>query len=290
MIAIIASSVKFNFYSSLEDTSQELEEFLSLADLKSIKKCMNKALDEKLFDYEFLGSSGVDSLDSLSKQEFLDCLSELYFYYDYENELERMFHKIDSKNTGRVNWHDCASYFLMYHKEKEYAKFLKPLPFNNKPKIRHSLHNQSEVTVRILHMDNPWRFINVGRRGSIGLWDKNLEFVRRFQINVFTNSQSANYLLHHSTRSLRSSIWIVDACMLGVANRICLATSKRDLRFFTLNSEVLIEELNIHGLPCATLCLHSHLDVILLLFSSFLFLNLILLETNRQSDSVCGRH
>ena len=76
--------------------------------------------------------------DSLTLSEFLKCISHLKFYDKYEPELEQIFHKIDSKNIGHIDWSSVSNYFLQVFREKEHSKSLRTLPFNSIPKITHA--------------------------------------------------------------------------------------------------------------------------------------------------------
>ena len=60
-----------------------------------------------------------------------------------------MSFQLDTKDVGFINWDDFCTYYVLRQREKEFLESLKPIPFNNKIKIRHSRHNQ--VKKKITH-------------------------------------------------------------------------------------------------------------------------------------------
>ena len=91
-----------------------------------------------------------------------------------------------------------------------------------------------------------------------------MNLTRRYQINAFS-SQSSDSSASANTvykKSNRSSIWVMDTIFIPVINKLCVTTSKRDLRFFTLNTEIFIEDFSIYSLPHNANCIDSYYDVI----------------------------
>lgn len=62
-------------------------------------------------------------------------------------------------------------------------------------------------------------------------------------------------------RKIKNTMWIKDAVLFPESNKICLATTKRDLRFFLFSSENLIEEFTIYNLPLEPTCLEYNHNV-----------------------------
>lgn len=141
-----------------------------------------------------------------------------------------------------------------------------------------------EVTVRFLKMENPNRFINVTRvllilkdftiklsinlnrqqiiclsfqRGSVGIWSKNFKMIKNFQIMERSNRQIAEL---PRDSPIKRSLWIQDA-VITESNKICVSTSKRNLRFFNISSENFNEEFSIYALPTNPNCLDYYFEV-----------------------------
>lgn len=108
------------------------------------------------------------------------------------------------------------------------------------------------VTVKILTLQNPLKFINISRRGVIGIWSKNLVFEKKFKIDQEQEDESA-----FKNKNLKPRIftWINDAVLIKDLNKLVLITSARELRIFSISSEYCFEDYRITGLPSATTCL-----------------------------------
>ncbi len=118
-----------------------------------------------------------------------------------------------------------------------------------------------------MYFKNPWRFLNVSRKGSIGLWNKKLEFIKSYQINEQTSSlhntnfnSTNNENKNHEHK--KRSVWLNDACLLVEKNTICFATSKRYLRFYTISTEYFKEEFCIYGFKNVPNCMDYSFIVI----------------------------
>ncbi len=61
----------------------------------------------------------------------------------------------------------------------------------------------------------------------------------------------------------KNSLWITDAILIPETHTymICLATSRRDLRFFSISSEHFLEEFCIYGFKDVLTCLDYNYDV-----------------------------
>lgn len=69
-------------------------------------------------------------------------------------------------------------------------------------------------------------------------------------------------------------MWIKDVVLLSGTNKFCIATTKRDLRFFFLSNEKMTEEFAILNLPLEPTCLEYYYDVkdyIYLIYSVYYF-------------------
>ena len=87
----------------------------------------------------------------------------------------------------------------------------------------------------------------------MGLWTKNFHFIKSYKIC----DQDEN--LYRPKNKL--AIWINDSVLLTENHKICFATSKRSLRFFSLSAEYFKEEFSIYGFPDIPNCLDYAYDV-----------------------------
>ncbi|CAF1585809.1 unnamed protein product, partial [Didymodactylos carnosus] len=103
------------------------------------------------------------SLRSLNKENFIESFEGIIDINLYKNQLEKLFDKLNSKETDLVSWNDFCTYILQYFQEEDYVNSLRTLPFNSQPKIRHVPQNKQEVTVKILHLENPVKFVTISK-------------------------------------------------------------------------------------------------------------------------------
>lgn len=251
---------------------QELEEHLSMEDLKTLKNLFQKTVSEKIGD-EGIHHDISDKEKSLNMEEFIEAVSQIQIFQEFhEHEFELLFNKLDMKEQGYINWSDFCNQLIVKYNEIEYAEAnLNFVPFISKIKIKFSAHNKRHETVKLLTMENPWRFLNITRvdirmillkhilelneilfffvqTGSVGFWSKNLTFIKNYQISDHVGGDDG-------TSQGTPHIWITDAVLLKRHHKLCVTTSKRNLRFFSISAEYFAEEFVIFGLPNSTSCL-----------------------------------
>lgn len=91
------------------------------------------------------------------------------------------------------------------------------------------------------------------------MWSKNFNLIKAFQIEMQTNCHSNQIM----GRKNKNTMWIKDVVLLPEIHKICIATTKRDLRFFLLSTENLTEEFAIFNLPLEPTCLEYYYNVII---------------------------
>ncbi|RNA09412.1 WD repeat-containing on Y chromosome-like isoform X2, partial [Brachionus plicatilis] len=135
----------------------EFEEILRVEHLRELKKKFfefTKIKSSRIFVQDFLfDPKKKKQAESLNQDEFLEVLKTLPFYDEFEFELEKLFQRIDHHNIGCINWTDVSNYFTIHLQENEYSE----------PKIKLCEHNKREVTVKVLKIENPLRFVNISR-------------------------------------------------------------------------------------------------------------------------------
>jgi hypothetical protein len=97
--------------------------------------------------------------------------------------------------------------------------------------------------VKILHLENPVKFINISKEGYLGLWTTNLVLEKTYSAADESDDMSSN---GGQTRR-RTSMWITDAIYMSDAHKLVLTSTSRDLRFFTISSETFLEEFALFG-------------------------------------------
>lgn len=106
---------------------------------------------------------------------------------------------------------------------------------------------QQETTSKILHLSNPLRFINVSKEGTVGLWTSNLNFEKSYSIADDTDENSHQTSNPSGQNRRRLGTWISDAIFMSDVNKLILASTGRDLRFFTVSNETFMEDFHLYG-------------------------------------------
>jgi hypothetical protein len=96
-------------------------------------------------------------------------------------------------------------------------------------------------------LENPVRFINISKEGYLGLWTPNLH-LEKFYSAAEELDDSTNSGMHGTGQARRrAGMWITDAIFMPDIHKLVLASTGRDLRFFTISSETFLEEFSLFG-------------------------------------------
>ncbi|CAF0961507.1 unnamed protein product [Rotaria magnacalcarata] len=232
-----------------------IEKKLRVEDFRLLRERFNR---ETVDDTDITTKTDDKKSGSLNKEEFIESFESILDLIQYKNQLEKLFDKLNSKETGLINWNDFCTYMLQFYQEEDYANTLRISPFNNEPKIRHVPHNKQELTAKILHLDNPVRFINISKEGYLGLWTPYLNLERIYtvidELDDGTNGTAG--VMGQNRR--RAGTWITDAIYMPDVHKLVLTSTSRDLRFFTITSETFLEDFVLFGIKNVPTCLEYY--------------------------------
>lgn len=147
-------------------TLTELEEHLTLQDLKTLKKIFQHAIGNKMDTFKEKFPCDIKPKErSLTKEEFTNAFSNIALFQDFsDHEFEMLFDRLDLRELGYINWSDFCNQLIVKYNENECTlDNLSILPFLSKIVIKYSSHNRRDETIKTLFMENPWRFFNVSR-------------------------------------------------------------------------------------------------------------------------------
>lgn len=119
------------------------------------------------------------------------------------------------------------------------------IDFNRKIFIR--LIFQQELTAKILHLENPVKFLNISKEGYLGLWTTSLHLEKVYSATEESDDNGGNSNNGNGQTRRRAGMWITDAIYMSDAHKLVLASTSRDLRFFTISSETFLEEFHLFG-------------------------------------------
>ncbi|CAF3733415.1 unnamed protein product [Rotaria sordida] len=236
--------------------SLTIEKKLRVEDFRLLRERFDRATID---NYENITKTHDKTTGSLNKDEFINSFESILDLAQYRNQLEKLFDKLNSKETGLINWNDFCTYMLQFYQEEDYANTLRISPFNNEPKIRHVVHNKQELTAKILHLENPVRFINISKEGYLGLWTPYLNLEKTYCIvDELDDTSSSNNTGNMGQNRRRAGMWITDAIYMSDVHKLVIASTSRDLRFFTITSETFLEDFVLFGIKNVPTCLEYH--------------------------------
>lgn len=76
-------------------------------------------------------------------------------------------------------------------------------------------------------------------------------------------SEDTNIFIEDKNSRAKISVWLTDAVLLKECHRICVSTSKRNLRFFRISAEYLEEDFCIYGFENVPSCMDYYYDVVI---------------------------
>jgi hypothetical protein len=92
------------------------------------------------------------------------------------------------------------------------------------------------------------RFINISKEGYLGLWTPNLNLEKTYSAaDELDDGTSSNVNGSGGHNRRRAGMWITDAIYMSDVHKLVLASTSRDLRFFTISTETFLEEFVLFG-------------------------------------------
>ncbi len=98
--------------------------------------------------------------------------------------------------------------------------------------------------MKILHLENPMKFISVSKEGYVGLWTINFKLEKVYSATDEANNNVSSI----GQNRRRAGMWITDAIYMADVHKLVLASTSRELRFFTISSETFLEEFSLFGI------------------------------------------
>ncbi len=91
------------------------------------------------------------------------------------------------------------------------------------------------------------KFLNISKEGYLGLWTTNLNLEKVYSATDEIDDAGNNNVSSTGPNRRRAGMWITDAIYMPDAHKLVLASTSRDLRFFTISSETFLEEFALFG-------------------------------------------
>ncbi|XP_052783274.1 WD repeat-containing protein on Y chromosome-like isoform X3 [Mya arenaria] len=181
----------------------------------------------------------------MNLKEFKQTVSDVLMTDEYDDYLEKLFMKLDSSGIGYVDWNEFCTYLLLLYRENDYMRTKREIPFLVEPKIRHIVQNRQEQTTKIVAVESPTRYVTVSREGAISVWYPSMQYDRYYVISDDEED---------SSQKRRFKMWVTDAIYMANCNKIAIASTSRDIRFFDTSTSQYFEEWHLFALPDVPYC------------------------------------
>jgi hypothetical protein len=96
-------------------------------------------------------------------------------------------------------------------------------------------------------LDNPVKLINISKEGYLGLWTPNLHLEKTYSAADELDDGTSSNGSGSGQNRRRTGMWITDAIYMPDVHKLVLASTSRDLRFFTISNETFLEEFILFG-------------------------------------------
>ncbi|XP_052069658.1 WD repeat-containing protein on Y chromosome-like isoform X4 [Mytilus californianus] len=189
----------------------------------------------------------------MNLEEFKTTVSRVLKTNEYDEYLEKLFLKLDSTCDGYVDWNEFCTYLLLLYRENDYMSTKREIPFLAEAKITHVIHNRQEVTTKMITVDNPTRYVSFSKEGVINIWHPHMSYPEKHVVMMDESTEQSNQKRRYKT-------WITDAVYMPNCNKIAIATTSRDIRFYDCSTNQYYLEFHLHAMTDVASCLDYWYD------------------------------
>jgi len=183
----------------------------------------------------------------LSLQEFKSVISGMLGSNKFDEQMEKLFYKVDTAGDGFIDWDELCSYILLRMKELEQLQNCNMRPFSNPAIIKQIFINKQETTTRSLVLSAPLRVVTISKLGAIGVWSNDLKLLKSYNLaNDAAGDQQVAKRRFHT--------WVTDAVYMRNTQNICLLTSSREIYFYDVSTSIYSIEYCLYALPNVPIC------------------------------------
>ncbi|XP_050394974.1 WD repeat-containing protein on Y chromosome-like [Patella vulgata] len=190
-----------------------------------------------------------DGESGLSMSEFKEALRRTSNKPIDEEEVEKLFMKMDANCDGTLDWEEYVSYNLLEYQEKsQMLEMLKEKPFPKEVKEIQTRHHDNIVRVIYSpHVHKRWtkldytngKYVTVSKDGIVTFWSMELRLNRIHTIPIPPDRATQP--------------WFVEMCCIYNVNMIALASTDRDIAFYDITAKKFVKRYVITGLEnCIT--------------------------------------
>ncbi|XP_055876696.1 WD repeat-containing protein 49-like isoform X3 [Biomphalaria glabrata] len=176
----------------------------------------------------------------MNLQEFKDTIFKILGTAEYDEYLEKLFMKLDTSGDNYVDWNEFCSHLLVLYRENDYLRKKNDIPFMVEPKIRHIVHNKQEQTTKVVAVQGPVRYVTISKEGAMSVWQPNMVMEKHYCI--------ADLEVDPSSQKRRFKMWVTDAVYMPNCQKVAIASTSRDIRFYDVSSSQYFEEYHLFAM------------------------------------------
>ncbi|XP_072849857.2 cilia- and flagella-associated protein 337 [Pogona vitticeps] len=206
--------------SSRSQWKGKIEEHVTLEQLQKIHTA-----------FQEFENSGQKSLDLENfKHTLKKCMGS---HNTNDEQIEKLFMKIDYSATGRIQWHDFCTYmYLEYAEQDEASARLKEIAFSLPTTIKQIPHG--EPVLRICSLSDS-TLITAREDGTISFWSPELKLKRSRMVFDKTHKKSK---------------WLMDVTVMTPYNKLIIGTGDRELQLYeNSNFEPYLQISGLEAIP-----------------------------------------
>ncbi|XP_044297485.1 WD repeat-containing protein on Y chromosome-like isoform X3 [Varanus komodoensis] len=176
----------------------------------------------------------INGHKSLDVENFKHILKKCVGSHNASDEqIEKLFMKIDYSATGRIQWHDFCTYMQLEYSEQDAASArLKEMAFSLPASIKEIPHGDPMLRIRSLPDST---LITAREDGNISFWSPELKLKRSKM--VFEKAH-------------RKSKWLMDFTVMTPYNKLILGTGDHELQFYeSSNFEPYLQISGLEAVP-----------------------------------------
>ncbi|XP_039513629.1 WD repeat-containing protein on Y chromosome [Pimephales promelas] len=179
----------------------------------------------------------------MSFDEFFSSLKEATGKDYQRSDVEELFNEMDISCDGRVGWQTFLTLmFQHYNHIIDAMQAFENVPISQ-PLIRHCTYNKREPITRVLALSQspPMHYISVGKRGTLVVWNSDLNNMKPLEMNVgrFNKRQKSIPKFQE---------WTTDAVYMGNVHKMAVSTLSRGIHFFDVTTTFGSEQVHLFGL------------------------------------------
>ncbi|KAH9494634.1 hypothetical protein Btru_019803 [Bulinus truncatus] len=105
---------------------------------------------------------------------------------------------------------------------------------------------KQEQTTKVVAVQSPVRYVTISKEGAMSVWQPNMAMEKHYTISDLEDEQGS--------QKRRFKMWVTDAVYMPNCQKIAIASTSRDIRFYDVSSSQYFEEYHLFGNVMSFIC------------------------------------